>query len=83
MKFVLTTLLIVVLVGMTYGYYLKESGDFNGEILIGIGVLIIAFIIMPLFIFHRYKDKDLSNFHIDNFTKRNDEKEDTDPEKGA
>jgi len=75
MKFVLTTLLILVLAGMTYGYYLKESGDFNGEILIGIGVLVIALIIMPLFIFHRYKDKDLSNFHIDNFTKRNEEKE--------
>ena len=71
MKFVLSTLLILVLAGITYGYYLKESGDFNGEILIGICVLVIAFIIMPLFIFHRYKDKDLSSFHIDNFNKRN------------
>lgn len=75
MKFVLTTLLILVLAGMTYGYYLKESGDFNGEILIGIGVLVIAFIIMPLFIFHRYKNKDLSSFHLDNFTNRNQEEE--------
>lgn len=75
MRFVLTTLLILVLAGMTYGYYLKESGDFNGEIMIGVGVLVIAFIIMPLFIFHRYKNKDMSSFHIDNFTNRNKEEE--------
>jgi len=30
--------------------------------------LIIAFILMPLFIFHRYKNKDLSNFNLKNFT---------------
>lgn len=78
MRFVLSTLLIAVLATMTYGYYLKESGDFNGEILIGIGVLVIAFIIMPLFIFHRYKNKDLSNFHINNFTNRNKEEEEKD-----
>lgn len=75
MRFVLTTLLILVLGGMTYGYFLKESGDFNGEIMIGVGVLVIAFIIMPLFIFHRYKGKDMSSFHIDNFTKRNKDEE--------
>ncbi len=75
MRFVLTTLLILVIGGMSYGYYLKESGDFNGEILIGVGVLVIAFIIMPLFIFHRYKKKDMSSFHIDNFTKNREEKE--------
>lgn len=75
MRFVLTTLLILVVVGMTYGYFLKEAGDFDGEILMGIGVLVIAFIIMPLFIFHRYKNKDMSSFHIDNFTKNKEEQE--------
>ena len=81
MRFVLSTLLILVLAAITYGYYLKGSGDFNGEIIIGISVLVIAFIIMPLFIYHRYKNKDLSSFNIDNFTNRNqedDEKEEKD-----
>ena len=75
MRFVISTLLIVVLAAMTYGYYLKESGDMNGEIIIGISVMAIAFIIMPLFIYHRYKNKDLSSFKIDNFTNRNQEEE--------
>ena len=68
MKFVLSTLLVLVLVVLGYGFYLKNTGDLNGEIVIGIGVLIIAFILMPLFIFHRYKNKDLSNFNLKNFT---------------
>ena len=68
MKFVLSTLLVLVLAVLGYGFYLKNTGDMNGEIVIGIGVLIIAFILMPLFIFHRYKNKDLSNFNLKNFT---------------
>ena len=67
MKFVLSTLLVLVLVVLGYGFYLKNTGDLNGEIVIGIGVLIIAFILMPLFIFYRYKNKDLSNFKLKNF----------------
>lgn len=67
MKFVLSTILVLVLVVLGYGFYLKNTGDLNGEIVIGIGVLIIAFILMPLFIFHRYKNKDLSNFKLNNF----------------
>ena len=39
-----------------------QVGDTNGEIIIGISVLCVAFILMPLFIYHRYKGKDLSNF---------------------
>lgn len=75
MRFVISTLLILVLAAITYGYYLKESGDMNGEIIIGISVMTIAFIIMPLFIYHRYKNKDLSSFNIDNFTNRPTEEE--------
>ncbi len=73
MKFVLSTLLVLVFGLLGYGFYLKNSGNFNGEIVIGVGVLIIAFILMPLFIFHRYKDKDLSNFKIKDFTKKEEE----------
>ncbi|MGB5242037.1 MAG: hypothetical protein WBN28_15030 [Lutimonas sp.] len=48
---------------------LIESG--KGEIYIGIGVLIFAFILMPLFIYHRYKGKDLSKYSIDQYFREN------------
>jgi hypothetical protein len=77
MKFVLSALLVLVLGMLGYGFYLKNSSDLNGEIVIGIGVLIIAFILMPLFIFHRYKNKDLSDFKFRNFTKDSKENQES------
>lgn len=76
MKFVLSTILVLIIASLGYGFYLKNTGDANGEIVIGVSVLIIAFILMPLFIFHRYKNKDLSNFNIKNFNERNSDKKD-------
>ena len=67
MKNLLRIVLFVVLsliVGGTVAN-LIESG--KGEIYIGIGVLIFAFILMPMFIYHRYKGKDLSKYSIDQY----------------
>jgi uncharacterized protein YxeA len=69
MKFTLITILILVLGALGYGFYLKNSADPNGEIIIGIGVLVLAFIFMPLFIFHRYKNKNIKDFTFDKYRK--------------
>ena len=69
MKFVISIVLIVVLGMLTYGYFVKQSGDVNGEIIIGISVLIVAFVLMPLFIYHRYKNKNIKDFTFDNYRK--------------
>jgi len=77
MKFVLSTILVLVIGMLVYGFYIKSNGDVNGEIIIGIGVLLVAFVLMPLFIYHRYKNKDLSSFKMTNFleeVKKNDAK---------
>jgi cytochrome c-type biogenesis protein CcmH/NrfG len=49
------------------GFYLKNTGNANGEIVIGLGVLLVAFILMPLFIYHRYKNKKMSDFTFEKF----------------
>jgi hypothetical protein len=36
-----------------------------GDKYVGIAVLIITFVFLPLFIYHRYKNKKLSDFQID------------------
>lgn len=69
MKFVLSTLLILVISMITYGFYLKNSGDVKGEIIIGLSVLVVAFILMPLFIWKRYKNKNIKDFTFDNYRK--------------
>ncbi|NQV78307.1 MAG: hypothetical protein HQ490_08145 [Lutibacter sp.] len=69
MKFVLTTILVLVIGMLTYGFYIKSNGDVNGEIIVGISVLTVAFVLMPLFIYHRYKNKKMSDFTFEKFRK--------------
>ena len=73
MKLALIILLILVIGSLTYGFYLQNLGDSSGQIIIGISVLIIAFVFMPLFIFHRYKNKNLKDFTFDNYRKELEE----------
>lgn len=69
MKFVLSFLLIVIVAVLGYGFYIKGNGDPMGEVAIGVGVLVIAFILMPLFIYHRYKNKNIADFKFENYRK--------------
>ncbi|MDF1517352.1 MAG: hypothetical protein RQ864_07825 [Lutibacter sp.] len=69
MKYVIIFVLILTLGMLVTGFYLKNAGDTNGEIMIGLGVLMVAFVLMPLFIYHRYKNKNLSDFTFDKFRK--------------
>ena len=67
MKKLLIILFIIALSVLGYGFYLKNYGGDNAELIIGIGVVLTAFILMPLFIYYRYKDKDMKNFQFKNF----------------
>ncbi len=66
MKILLKILLFVELAILGSGIYLKSIKYPNGEFIIGIGVLILAFILMPLFVYHRYKGKDLTKYSFKN-----------------
>ena len=69
MKLVLRFILFLTIALIGYGYYLNYENSGQGEKFIGIGVLILAFVLMPLFIYHRYKNKDLKNYSIKDFSK--------------
>ncbi|WP_372793924.1 hypothetical protein [Lutibacter sp.] len=69
MKFLLSSILFLVIGMLVYGFYIKSNGDTNGEIIIGISVLTLAFVLMPLFIYHRYKNKKMSDFTFEKFRK--------------
>lgn len=70
MKHVLTVLLIIIIGVLAYGYYVRNTEGANGEIIIGICVLAIAFILMPLFIYHRYRNKNIKDFTFDSYQKK-------------
>ena len=62
MKTALKVILIICLVLIGAGTYLNLDTSGSGEKFVGIGALIFGFILRPLFIYHRYKNKDLSTY---------------------
>jgi hypothetical protein len=66
MKLIIKLVLLIVIGLVGSGYYINYNNDGGGEKFIGIGVLIFAFVLMPLFIYHRYNGKDLSRYSIRN-----------------
>ena len=67
MKYILIIILEIIITALTYGFYIKNNGDPLGQIVIGVSVLAISFIFMPLFIFHRYKNKNIKDFTFEKF----------------
>ena len=67
-------LIVIIACLISFGYFQKNNG-LNGDKWIGIGVLLIAFVLMPLFIYHRYKNKNAKDYLMTNFTQ---DKEKTD-----
>ena len=67
MKIFLNILFWSLIISLFYGLYLKENEPSNmSEILIGFSVLALSFLYLPLFLYHRYKGKDLSKYTLDN-----------------
>ncbi|MDO9274609.1 MAG: hypothetical protein Q7T92_03550 [Lutibacter sp.] len=78
MKYVIIFVLTISLGMLGAGFYLKNAGNANGEIVIGIGVLMVAFVLMPLFIYHRYKNKNINDFTFEKFRKELEERSKSD-----
>jgi len=57
MKFVLRVLLLLIIGSVAIGYYTENFTDTNGKLYIGIGVSLFAFVLMPLFVYHRYNNR--------------------------
>ena len=76
MKSILRIILVVIVVLVAFGFYTNFNEEGAGEKFIGIGVLVFAFILMPLFIYHRYNGKDLSRYSIDNMFEKKEEPKD-------
>jgi predicted permease len=70
MKYVLRILLFSFFALIAYGYYLKNNGLAGGDKWVGFGVLLLTFVLMPLFIFHRYRKKNVKDYILKNQQKK-------------
>ncbi|MBW2961918.1 hypothetical protein [Mesonia aestuariivivens] len=66
MKYVILTLFILIVLGIATGFYVRifEEDLKTGDIIIGISVLTSCFIMMPLFIYHRWNGKKLEDYTL-------------------
>jgi len=73
MKTILKIILVIVIGFVAFGYYMNSNNNGEGEKFIGIGVLLFAFMLMPLFIYHRYNGRDLSRYSIRNLFQKEED----------
>ncbi|MBA6156215.1 hypothetical protein H3Z83_06740 [Tenacibaculum sp. S7007] len=66
MKTLLKILFIIFLFWMIIGAYLLNTEHPKAHIVMGLGVMYMSFILMPIFIYHRYKDGKYKKYIIDN-----------------
>lgn len=79
MKYIIRILFTIVVILVVIGYYFKNSGDHStGDKLVGIGILVGSFILMPIFIYHRWKNKKIKDYMLteENLRKMQDFNED-------
>lgn len=71
-NWICAVLLALVLAGIGYGFYLRLQGEtILGDQFIGVSVLVFAFLLMPIFLVHRWRGKRLQDYTL---TKENLEK---------
>ncbi len=56
MKLTLKIMLIIFLIWMIIGGYLIKTEHEQAQVVMGLGVLFLSFILMPFFIYYRYRD---------------------------
>jgi hypothetical protein len=71
MNYFLRILLITVVTGIAIGFYVKSSDEKSGHLIIGASIVVGFFILMPIFIYHRWKDRSVKDYML---TKENIEK---------
>jgi len=62
LKIILRFLLLIEVMLFFIGYYIKSSNPKQGNFIVGIAVLGMAFVLLPFFLYMRYKKKKLSEY---------------------
>ena len=64
MTYLIKFLLLISIIGVCVGFYVKPEESKIGDFLIGISLMLLMFIIMPLFIYTRWKNKDIKDYML-------------------
>lgn len=64
MKHLLQLFVLISIVGICYGFYLKPENTYQGDLYIGLSLVLLIFITMPIFIYRRWKNKDVKDYML-------------------
>lgn len=64
MKYFITILFIAVLIALGSGFYIKSGDEATGKLIIGLTLMVGFFILMPLFIYHRWKNRSVKDYML-------------------
>ena len=71
MRSFLIILFVSIVITLITGYFLKPDNPETGNLLIGLSIAGLFLVLMPLFIYHRWKNKSVKDYML---TKENIEK---------
>ncbi|MEM0517720.1 MULTISPECIES: hypothetical protein [Aequorivita] len=64
MKYILIVLFFAVLIGLGTGFYIKLNDEATGNLIIGLSLMAGFFLLMPLFIYHRWKNRSVKDYML-------------------
>ena len=64
MKIAIPFFFILSIALVLLGFYFKSENYAQGELLIGLGVVCGFLVTMPLFLYHRWKDRDVKEYML-------------------
>lgn len=66
MRYVIILLFLISVALVGYGFYIKPEDMKNGELFIGLGVACGFFVLMPVFLYRRWKGKSAKDYMLTN-----------------
>ena len=67
MRNLIIILFCILCLTLGYGFYLRyyTADTLTGDRFLGITILAVAFILMPMFLYHRWKDRKVKDYMLD------------------
>lgn len=65
MKYIVRILLVLVILDFAVGFIIQQEHPVWGNKIVGTGVLVFAFVLIPLFLYMRYRNKKIEDYTLD------------------
>ena len=64
MRLSIILLFVISIIGASIGFYIKPEDPETGNLFIGLSIVLGFFVVMPLFIYHRWKNRSVKDYML-------------------